>query len=80
MITITESGEGKCVWCCKDAEGVTAKFRDGLSGHLCWPDFKKAVKVRSENGKPPPETDKTKQSASSAKEPIASEDSKPEKK
>ena len=54
MLTITESSKGKRVWCCKESEGVTAEFKDGLQGHLYWSDFRRAVKVRSANGKPAP--------------------------
>jgi len=50
MVTISSSGEGKCVWCQQEKEGVVAEFPDGLRGHLCWSDFKTAVKVRL-NGK-----------------------------
>lgn len=47
MLTILSYGEGKCVWCCHTAEGVQAKFQDGLSGFLCRKDFWAAVKARS---------------------------------
>ena len=48
MVTITKSGVGRCIWCCTEKDGVTAQFVDGLVGHLCWADFRKAVKTRSE--------------------------------
>lgn len=51
MVTITDSGKAKCVWCFEEKEGVKADFKDGLKGHLCWPDFRSAVKVRSRNAK-----------------------------
>ncbi len=49
MITIKSSGVGRCVWCCQNKDGVVAEFEDGLKGHLCWGDFRKAVKVREPN-------------------------------
>jgi len=57
MITIKSSGTGRCVWCCQKKDGLVAEFEDGLQGHLCWGDFRKAVKVRSE--KPEPKKNET---------------------
>ena len=49
LVTIDKHSAGTCVWCRKRTDdGVEAKFQDGLSGFLCWTDFKKAVKARSE--------------------------------
>jgi hypothetical protein len=48
MLTVLNYGEGKCVWCCQDGEGVQAKFQDGLQGFFCKKDFWAAVKARSE--------------------------------
>ena len=53
MVTITLLNEGKCIWCCQQAEGVQAKFQDGLSGFLCKKHFWQALQVRAvsaENG------------------------------
>lgn len=47
MVTITSASEGKCVFCCTQTEGVTADFKDGLKGFLCWKDFRAAVKART---------------------------------
>ncbi len=49
-VSISDFGVAKCRWCFNEAEGVTAKFSDGLEGHFCWKDFRSAVKNRSENG------------------------------
>ena len=49
MVTITKSSLGRCIWCCTEKDGVHAQFADGLAGHLCWTDFRKAVKTRSEH-------------------------------
>lgn len=50
LVTISRHASGTCVWCCKQTnDGVEAQFQDGLSGFLCWTDFKKAVKARSGN-------------------------------
>lgn len=51
MVTVTKNGEGKCVWCCQETDGVHAKFQDGLQGFFCWRDFRAAVKARSEERK-----------------------------
>lgn len=49
LVTINKHSAGTCVWCRKQTDdGVETKFQDGLSGFLCWTDFKKAVKARSE--------------------------------
>lgn len=48
MTTIKSSGAGRCIWCCQKKDGVVAEFQDGLQGHLCWADFRKAVKVRTQ--------------------------------
>jgi hypothetical protein len=48
MISISHFGEGKCVWCCQQSEGVQATFSDGLKGFLCKRDFWAALKARSE--------------------------------
>jgi hypothetical protein len=61
MLTIVSYGEGKCVWCCQDGEGVQATFKDGLSGFLCKRDFWAAVKARASDSPP----------ASEAKSPSA---------
>jgi hypothetical protein len=49
MVTVTSSGTDRCVWCCQEKDGVVADFEDGLGGHFCWADFRKAVKKRSQN-------------------------------
>jgi len=52
MLTIVRFGQGKCVWCCQETEGVQTTFKDGLSGFLCKKDFWAAVKARSEAKEP----------------------------
>ncbi len=52
MLTITTFGEGKCCWCCQQAEGVQAKFQDGLSGFFCKRHMWEAIKARSESKEP----------------------------
>jgi len=49
MISISHFGEGKCIWCCQQSEGVQAAFPDGLKGFLCKKDFWAALKARSES-------------------------------
>ena len=49
LVTIARSGEGKCVWCRSDAEGVQAAFNDGLQGFFCKKDFWQALKARAES-------------------------------
>ena len=47
MLTITNYGEGKCVWCLAHGEGVQAVFKDGLTGFLCRKHLWEAMKSRS---------------------------------
>lgn len=50
MLTITQFGEGKCIWCCSQTtEGVHARFQDSLAGYLCKKDFWAAMKARAES-------------------------------
>ena len=58
MLTVKKHGEGKCLWCAKDTEGVEVEFQDGsLRGFLCRSDFWRLLKQRSGhkngNGKKP---------------------------
>lgn len=46
MITIEKCGEGRCVFCFEDREGVQATFPDGLRGFLCQKHFWQAMRVR----------------------------------
>ena len=48
MLTITKYGEGQCVWCRVQGEGVVANFNDGLTGFLCRKHLWEALKARSE--------------------------------
>ena len=48
MLTITKYGEGQCVWCRVQGEGVVANFQDGLTGFLCRKHLWEALKARSE--------------------------------
>ena len=48
MLTITKYGEGQCVWCRIQGEGVVANFNDGLTGFLCRKHLWEALKARSE--------------------------------
>ena len=51
MVTVKEAKTAKCVWCAKTREGVQVTFTDGsLNAFVCWADFRKLVKARSENG------------------------------
>lgn len=50
MVTVTGSRLHQCIWCCQRREGVDAEFRDGLRGFLCWSDFRRAVKARTNSG------------------------------
>ena len=52
MVTVKEAKNAKCVWCAKTREGVQVTFTDGsLSAFVCWADFRKLVKARSEIGR-----------------------------
>ena len=54
MVTVKEAITGKCVWCAKTREGVQISFADGsLNAFVCWADFRKLVKARSENNHEP---------------------------
>ncbi len=70
-VQVTDFGIAKCRWCFNEAEGVTAKFPDGLDGHFCWKDFRNAVKNRSENGQAKPKKGKGKKAEKKAEEPQA---------
>lgn len=48
MLKIMSFGEGKCVWCLANGEGVQAAFDDGLTGFLCRKHLWEALKARSE--------------------------------
>ena len=49
MVTIHSLNRDKCVWCAKVREGVQVSFSDGsLSGFVCWSDFRKLLKSRSQ--------------------------------
>lgn len=51
MVTVKEAKNAKCVWCAKTREGVQVTFADGsLNAFVCWADFRKLVKARSEIG------------------------------
>jgi len=59
MVTVKESKSAKCVWCAKTRDGVQVSFSDGsLNAFVCWADFRKLVKARSENGSEIPTTEK----------------------
>ena len=50
MVTVKEVKTAKCVWCAKTRDGVQVSFTDGsLNAFVCWADFRKLVKARSEN-------------------------------
>ena len=49
LLSIHGTGRGTCVWCLReDAEGVDARFRDGLAGFFCWTDLRRALRVRGD--------------------------------
>jgi len=47
LVTIARYGEGKCVWCQTQSEGVQAAFKDGLSGFFCRKHLWDALKARA---------------------------------
>lgn len=52
LVTIASCGNGKCVWCQTNGEGVQAAFKDGLTGFFCRKDFWAALKARSDTKEP----------------------------
>ncbi len=59
MVTVKEAKSGKCVWCAKIRDGVQVSFSDGsLSAFVCWADFRKLAKSRSDNGRETTTTEK----------------------
>ena len=55
MVTIKHFGEGTCLWCQKDKEGVEVVSEDrSFTGFLCIPDLKRLLRLKSAatNGKP----------------------------
>lgn len=46
LLTIARYGEGKCVWCQTQSEGVQAAFKDGLSGFFCRKHLWDALRAR----------------------------------
>jgi hypothetical protein len=52
MVSVKEAKNARCVWCAKNREGVQVSFSDGsLNAFVCWADFRKLVKARSEDGR-----------------------------
>ena len=59
MVTVKEAKTGRCVLCAKSREGVQISFSDGsLNAFVCWADFRKLVKARSENNHEPATAEK----------------------
>lgn len=59
MVTVKEAKSAKCVWCAKTRDGVQVSFADGsLNAFVCWADFRRLVKSRSENGRETTTTEK----------------------
>lgn len=51
MVTITQFGEGTCIWCSKDKEGVEVSTSDrSFVGFLCFPDLKRMLRLKSASG------------------------------
>lgn len=48
VVSIQKACKGKCLWCQKEADGVQAKFQDGLTGFFCRKHFWEAIEARSE--------------------------------
>lgn len=48
MVTITQFGEGTCLWCQKQKEGVEVVSEDrSFTGFLCLPDLKRMLRLKS---------------------------------
>lgn len=51
MLSVKRVGNGICLWCATQKEGVEVEFADGsMKGFLCKADFWRLMKTRS-NGK-----------------------------
>lgn len=46
IATIKRFGEGTCIWCTAQAEGVEAELSRSLSGFLCRRCFWQSLKIR----------------------------------
>ncbi len=48
MVTIKQYGEGTCLWCQKEKEGVEVVSDDrSFTGFLCIPDLKRLLRLKS---------------------------------
>jgi hypothetical protein len=55
MVTIKQYGDGTCLWCQREKEGVEVVSEDrSFNGFLCFPDLKRLLRLKSsaQNGKP----------------------------
>lgn len=55
MVTIDKCGQGRCMFCFEDREGVQAAFPDGLKGFLCQKHFWQALRVRMQDSATKPD-------------------------
>lgn len=48
MVTIKSYGEGTCIWCSRDKEGVDVETEDrSFLGFLCFNDLKRMLKLKA---------------------------------
>lgn len=48
MVTIKSYGEGTCIWCSRDKEGVEVETDDrSFLGFLCFSDLKRMLKLKA---------------------------------
>jgi hypothetical protein len=51
MVTIRSYGEGTCIWCSKEKEGVEVTTDDrSFVGFLCIPDLKRMLRLKAAAG------------------------------
>lgn len=51
MVTIKSYGQGNCLWCQKEKEGVEVVSDDrSFTGFLCMPDLKRLLRLKSAAG------------------------------
>lgn len=65
MVTIKSYGEGTCVWCGRDKEGVDIATDDqSFAGFFCFNDVKRVLKLKTpQRPKTQPTTQPTRTSA-----------------
>jgi hypothetical protein len=51
MVTIKSYGQGTCIWCSKEKEGVEVASDDkSFIGFLCIPDLRRMLRLKSSAG------------------------------